>query len=339
MKSKKTKLFSVLVIAISILVVLLSAYFIDGPKKIIATVRQANAYYLILAAFLIFLFWFFGSLSLNVLLKVLGVKLKQVDAFKVTMTGAFFNAITPSSTGGQPMQVLRMRDFGLAPGLSSSVVILLLIINNVVTLVLGLFSIYYSYHNLGKTWFTGLMMILGVALSVLVTFLIATVIIFPRKSKEFIVKIVKLFNKKNPVEQIEKLDRQIDSFYDSFRVFKREGLYKLIPCAIFVALQNISLWSIPHVVFSAFGGQTPDIVLSVCAACMVALISGYVPLPGAALGAEGVFLSIFGPLYKNISSVAIVVILWRVFTFYAPIIVGAFFTVNFKTDKEVERVE
>ena len=339
MKSKKTKLFSVLVIAISILVVLLSAYFIDGPKKIIATVRQANAYYLILAAFLIFLFWFFGSLSLNALLKVLGVKLKQVDAFKVTMTGAFFNAITPSSTGGQPMQVLRMRDFGLAPGLSSSVVILLLIINNIVTLVLGLFSIYYSYHNLGKTWFTGLMMILGVALSVLVTFLIATVIIFPRKSKGFIVKIVKLFNKKNPVEQIEKLDRQIDSFYDSFRVFKREGLYKLIPCAIFVALQNISLWSIPHVVFSAFGGQTPDIVLSVCAACMVALISGYVPLPGAALGAEGAFLSIFGPLYKNISSVAIVVILWRVFTFYAPIIVGAFFTVNFKTDKEVERFE
>ncbi len=339
MKGKKTKIFSLIVIALSIVIVLLSAYFIDGPEKIISTVRQANGFYLLLAAFLIFLFWFFGSLSLNALLKVLGAKIRPVDAFKVTMTGAFFNAITPSSTGGQPMQVMRMRDFGLAPGLSSSVVILLLIINNVVTLILGLFSIYYSYHSLGKAWFTGLMMILGVALSVLVTFLIASVIIFPRKSKEIIVKIVRFFNKKNPKEQIERLDRQIDSFYDSFRVFKMEGLYKLLPCAIFVAFQNISLWSIPHVVFSAFGGVTSDVVLSVCAACMVALISGYVPLPGAALGAEGAFLGIFGPLYKNISSIAIVVILWRVFTFYAPIIVGAFFTVNFKSDKEVERNE
>ena len=339
MKGKKTKIFSVIVIALSIVIVLLSAYFIDGPEKIISTVRQANGFYLLLAAFLIFLFWFFFSLSRNALLKVLGAKIRPVDAFKVTMTGAFFNAITPSSTGGQPMQVMRMRDFGLAPGLSSSVVILLLIINNVVTLILGLFSIYYSYHSLGKAWFTGLMMILGVALSVLVTFLIASVIIFPRKSKEIIVKIVRFFNKKNPKEQIERLDRQIDSFYDSFRVFKMEGLYKLLPCAIFVAFQNISLWSIPHVVFSAFGGVTGDVVLSVCAACMVALISGYVPLPGAALGAEGAFLGIFGPLYKNISSIAIVVILWRVFTFYAPIIVGAFFTVNFKSDKEVERNE
>lgn len=333
MKNKKTKIFSLVVIAISIIVVLLSAYFIDGPEKIFSTVRQANGYYLLLSAFLIFLFWFFGSLSLNSLLKVLNSKIRQVDAFKVTMTGAFFNAITPSSTGGQPMQVIKMKDFGLSPGLSSSVVILLLIINNVVTLLLGLFSMYYSYHALGKSWFTGLMMILGIALSIVVTLIIASVIIFPKKSKQIIVKIIRLFNKKNPEEKIKQIDNQIDSFYDSFRVFKREGLYKLLPCAIFVALQNISLWSIPHAVFSAFGGVTNDVVLSICAACMVALISGYVPLPGAALGAEGAFVSIYGPLYKNISSVAIVVILWRVFTFYAPIIVGAFFSVNFKSEK------
>lgn len=339
MKNKKTKIFSILIIVISIVVVLLSAYFIDGPKKIISTIKQANVYYLLLASLLIFLFWFFGSLSLNALLKVLNSKLRQKEAFKVTMTGAFFNAITPSSTGGQPMQVIKMNEYGLAPGLSSSVVILLLIINNVVTLLLGLFSIYYSYHSLGKTWFTGLMMILGVALSVLVTFLIASVLIFPKKSKEFIVKIIRFFNKKNAKEEIEFLDRQIDAFYDSFRIFKREGLYKLLPCAIFVALQNISLWSIPHVVFSSFGATTNDVLLSVCAACMVALISGYVPLPGAALGAEGAFVSIFGTLYKNISSVAIVVILWRLFTFYAPIVVGAFFTVNFKTKKEANIIE
>ena len=97
MKGKKTKIFSVIVIALSIVIVLLSAYFIDGPEKIISTVRQANGFYLLLAAFLIFLFWFFGSLSLNALLKVLGAKIRPVDAFKVTMTGAFFNAITPSS--------------------------------------------------------------------------------------------------------------------------------------------------------------------------------------------------------------------------------------------------
>lgn len=339
MKGKKTKTFSIIVIIVSIVVVLLSAYFIDGPEKIISTVRQANGYYLLLSALLIFLFWFFGSLSLNALLKVLNAELKQRDAFKVTMTGAFFNAITPSSTGGQPMQVMKMTEYGLAPGLSSSVVILLLIINNVVTLLLGLFSIYYSYHSLGKSWFTGFIMILGILLSVLVTLLIASVIIFPKKSKKIIVKVVRFFNRKNPDERIKKLDRQIDSFYDSFRVFKREGLYKLLPCAIFVALQNISLWSIPHAVFSAFGATTSDLVLSICAACMVALISGYVPLPGAALGAEGAFVGIFGPLYNDIPSIAIVVILWRVFTFYAPIIVGAFFSVNFKTNKEVEKIE
>lgn len=90
MKNKKTKIFSLVVIILSIVVVLLSAYFIDGPEKIISTVKQANAYYLLLAAFLIFLFWFFGSLSLNALLKVLGARIRQVDAFKVTMTGAFF---------------------------------------------------------------------------------------------------------------------------------------------------------------------------------------------------------------------------------------------------------
>lgn len=341
MKNKKTKIFSLVVIAISIVAVILSAYFIDGPEKILQTVRQAKAPYLVLAAFLMFLFWFFGSLSLNSLLKVLGAGLRPVDSFKVTMTGAFFNAITPSSTGGQPMQVLRMRDYGLAPGLSSSVIILLIIINNLVTLILAIFSMIFSYKNLGEKLFSSVLMLAGVFLSLIVTFAITSVIIFPNKSKKFMVKVVRFFNKKNPDEKIKKFEKQIDSFYDSFRVFKCEGLYKLLPCAFFVALQNISLWSVPHVVFSAFGAVTTNAVLSVCAACLVALISGFVPLPGAALGAEGAFVSIFKPLYTNISSVGIVVILWRLFTFYMPIIVGAFFCINFKkeVEKEVEKNE
>ncbi len=80
MKNKKTKIFSLVVIAISIVAVILSAYFIDGPEKILQTVRQAKVPYLVLAAFLMFLFWFFGSLSLNSLLKVLGAGLRPIDA-------------------------------------------------------------------------------------------------------------------------------------------------------------------------------------------------------------------------------------------------------------------
>ena len=61
----------------------------------------------------------------------------------------------------------------------------------------------------------------------------------------------------------------------------------------------------------------------------VLMISSFIPLPGAMGGAElgyhGFFKDIFTEQYVNTS-----MMLWRIMTFYLPIIVGLFFTMTMK---------
>lgn len=343
-EKNKTKIISTIIIIISMLIVLFSVLLVDGPQAIYRTVKGANFKFLLIAFSLISGFWIFGAMSLNSLLKLLGFKIGAFKVFKVTMTGAFFNAITPSSTGGQPVQIIQLSKYKIPAGVSGSVVILLLIINNIVTLLLGFISAAYSYYMLGgNAWFKGAIMMVGILLSTLVTLLISLVIIFPRQSKALISKLIHYLAAKNLIKNSEnkivKIDNEIDAFYDSFHVFKRKGLDKLIPCFIFVALQNICLWSIPHIVFLSIGAKTSAVLLSVAAACMVAMISAYVPLPGASLGAEGAFVTVFGSMYSNVKSMGIVVILWRVFTFYLPIILGSLFVLDFNKEKRSKEDE
>ena len=82
---------------------------------------------------------------------------------------------------------------------------------------------------------------------------------------------------------------------------------------------------VPTCIFCAFGLGHPDVLLMVCAGAFVLNFTSFVPLPGAAGGAELGFHTVFAMFFpKGFLNLAI--ILWRLLTFYLPILAGGCFT-------------
>ena len=112
------------------------------------------------------------------------------------------------------------------------------------------------------------------------------------------------------------LDQELERFHGSFAII---GGHKG------VMLWQLLLSTVPYFVLLAFGIQELSPVLVVAAQAFVVMISSFVPLPGAAGGAEFSFHTFFEPFFPAGASVNPAMLLWRVITFYLPILVGMLF--------------
>ncbi len=95
----------------------------------------------------------------------------------------------------------------------------------------------------------------------------------------------------------------------------------VIASAIVVTLlQLTSIYLVPYFVLRALGAQHVDVFTAVAAAAFVQLVLSAVPLPGGTGGAEGGFYLFFSPLLGD--AVGTGVVLWRLISYYLPILVS-----------------
>lgn len=56
------------------------------------------------------------------------------------------------------------------------------------------------------------------------------------------------------------------------------------------------------------------------------MITSFIPLPGGSGGAEAGFYLFFGMFFPQSGVIAIAILIWRIFTFYMPIVAGVIFS-------------
>ena len=65
------------------------------------------------------------------------------------------------------------------------------------------------------------------------------------------------------------------------------------------------------------------------------MVMAFTPIPGAGIAAEGGFLLIFNTLFKK-GTINMAILIWRMFTFYLPIVIGALFLIRVKRREKKE---
>lgn len=95
--------------------------------------------------------------------------------------------------------------------------------------------------------------------------------------------------------------------------------------AVMTTFQLTAFFLVPYCVLMALGVQGLQVGDVVASAAFILMISSFVPLPGASGGAEGSFYVFFQMFFKASGSVSVAILLWRMFTFYLPIVVGVYF--------------
>ncbi len=326
MKSRKLNLLIIILAACIVVGVILFKFDIGELYHIVIT---ANIKWMLLALGCMLCYCLFESGVLYCTANSIKRKLSFLKAFKTTMVGLLFNNLTPFQSGGQPMQAYYLTKESFKVGEASSILLMKFIVYQVSLIFYStvLLSVRYRffYERSGK-----LAALIGVGFLVNIAVVIALFLVgfLPKFTTKLVNGIIALLSKlhiiKDKEKSLENANHQIAGFHDGFRELTKQK-WVLLQGVVVSCAQLTAFFLIPFCICMSLGVQVGSILSIVAASAFVLMISSFIPLPGASGGAEGCFYLLFGIFIINPSLIAVALILWRLITYYLPIIVGIFF--------------
>ena len=326
-ESIKKNLFVIITLGLSIGILLYFLYTTDGITAMGEIILTLKLQWLLIAVGAAVLCWISEGFALNLLCIHLYPEWRYRKSFFVGMIGLLYNAITPFSTGGQPMQIYTMRKMGMDTGKAGSIIAVKTITYQVVMVLYSLVLVaaklrffQTSVSNFSFVTIIGLVTN-GTFIALVILFMISET-----TTDKIVYSVIYFLNKiklcRHPEERYEKIHSQLEIFHDASKLMGNS--FKLYVNVIAVTIVQITLNSlIPYFIYRSFNMNTASITTMVAAQVFVAMVSAFVPLPGASGGAEGSFYIFFGMFFK--SAIIPAILLWRIITYYANILVGGIY--------------
>lgn len=301
---------------------------IEGFGNVSLTLKSINYWWLLIGVLLTVGYWLLEGLCFYVITKKIYPSQKFISSFRLAMIGRLFNNITPLSCGDQPAQLVTMKKEGKTIGDGVSILLTRFIVYQFVLIVYTLVILFFNY-----TYFKGLVnnfmifAIIGFVINAFVIVLLIFVVINESLVFKIGKGIVSLLSKikiiKDKEKGIENLKESITNFKEQVNIIKKEKIM-IAKVAIYTAIEITVLYSITYIVYRAFGYVDYSFSTIISAQAILALVTVYMPTPGASGTAEGGFHIVFSKFIPQ-NSIMMAILFWRIFTFYLPIIVGAMF--------------
>lgn len=342
-KSTKSKVINFLFIFAVFVGLIVYMINVDGIENIKNVLKNANYKWILVGLVCLVIEWFSEALVMHIPLKKMYPKHKYKLSLQTNIIGRLFNNITPFSSGGQPFIAYILKKHGLRASDTLSVLMMKFVVYQVGlftwAIVLLFLNLNFFNNTFGKyIW----LVVLGFVMN-----LIATVfIIVAGINKNIILKIARPFiklgskiriGKRKLVKDLEatltKIDGSISNYSEQFNNMKNQKS-TLIKMFIIQLIQLLAYFSIPFMIYKAFGNVGTSYIEVVLVQAYLLLVMSFIPTPGSGLGAEGGFALFYKTIFATGLNLAI--LFWRIYTFYLPIIVGVivFVLMNKKDVKE-----
>ena len=330
MKPRTKKLLNFALIFGTLAVVLLIGFNGQEMSGALDALRSIAPQWIALCALSFALYLALDAFSIWYFLRRQGYAIGVGYALYVAISGMYYSNITPGATGGQPMQVyyLKKRDVPIGIGTSALTVkffcfqFMLLVISTVLWIA---HSDFIGQQVGSSIW----ILIAGYVYNAIsVTFVLLMAV-----SKRLVRFFIKLFIRvgaklrlcKDPEASLVKWEDVLGTFHASVMMMRRhplDFLVQLLTGAVQLLAQMLSIFFIFH----AFGLSGANYGQLTALGVMLYVSAAYTPLPGASGAQEGVFALYFSKVFPDgIRLMAL--LLWRFFTYYLSLIVGAAVTV------------
>ncbi len=325
-QNKWSKILSTAVILISVAAVLVIVFTSQELDNAWGVLASLNPFWLLacIACYAVYVYAEGGGLC--AFLRMEGYRVKWSTATHFSFAGIYYANITPSSTGGQPMQVYLMNQRGVPGGIATSALTaryffnqLALVLMTVVLWVLnGEFALQQTGHVHG-------LIILGCVINFFTVPLVILVMLNRKMVEKFVCWVIRFLARhklcKRPEEKIERGMKAVANFHESLFDLIHHPLHLLIQFVISV-VEMTALMLVPVFVFYALGQSGTPWYQILTVAYMLFVSASYTPLPGASGAQEGGFLMYFRGIFAdNVLPVALLV--WRFVTYYLCLLVGA----------------
>jgi len=354
-KSNKWKyIISVIVVIIMTAVSLTLSLVGGGAEAVIGALRSAKQSWVWVMIAMVFVSYCIDGLIILIFARLYTRHYKFHQGLANAMIGAFYSDVTPGASGGQVMQVFTLKKQGIEVSNGASIMVMWFILYQVSLILFDLIAFIFE----GKTilqiktvklpifgdWAPEVtlmpLIIIGFAINLSVLALLF-LMSYSHRFHNFIMHYVigflaKIKIVKNPDKMRENLRVQVENFKIELRRLQTNIPVTVLIVALF--LFNLLLrYSIPYVAGIALDAYGTDYQFNIrfffegaFRSAFHQMMTGIIPLPGAAGVSELFFTVMFGNGYYKANSVldlsailAAAQILWRFTTFYLVLIIGA----------------
>lgn len=326
---KKKIPWGVIYILATVIAVVLFGIFNREFGNVFRTISHLTPGFLAMAIGITVVYFLFEGGIIRLLMQSQNIDMKPGSGVKIGLIGIYYSYITPSSTGGQPMQAAYLRRDNIPVGVSTAVLIMKFFCFQCAFFLISLISFFCMYGSLTRDNPSIIpFIILGLVVNG------GSLIFFPclfikpvlhticRFAKWLVGKFPFLQKRQGLFHSVDKFEADFGSYTDDFKEKKKSivlGILLSIP-------QFILQMSVIYFVFRAFGYKDVGYWEVVAVQSLLQVSVSFMPMPGAS-GAQEIGFSAFFKNYFLNNDLYAAVMVWRFFTYYLVVIAGALLVV------------
>lgn len=300
----------------------------EDLRQLFQAIQQADPFWLFPAIACVFVFIWGESIILWHMMHSYGIHMKERHCFLVSSVGFFFSCVTPSASGGQPMQIYFMKKEKIPIPVATIILMIVTIIYKFVLVVIGLGILLFAGDFL-ELYLSDILLIfyLGLGLNILcVTFMILLVF-HPFLAKKMMVAGLQLLERMHFIRHREgrltTLELSMD-LYNETAKYMREHPWLIIRVFLITFVQRTALFAVTYFVYRAFSLNSFPAFTIILLQAVISVSVDMLPLPGGMGISETLFLTIFAPVFKELLLPGMV--LSRGLGYYSELLISAIFT-------------
>lgn len=294
-------------------------------KNIPDAINRINIYWILGGFLFTFLFWAFDALALRDVTNFTSHRLDFNQAFKVTMVGKYYTAITPLGSGSQPAQIVYMGKYGVPAGLSVSMLMIKFWVHQIG---MGIFAI-IAFIMKGRFIKSYSPIMFGACIVGFIFSMGGPLFLYILSAKEGLLNTifdvsVKFLKKKNIIKEdehfTEKIADNITQYSNTVRLLRANRKSLIRP--FFVTILELPCYlGIPYFIYRSCGFSSTGMWDFILVNIFLYFAVSFVPTPGAAGASEGGFFALFDLFFPK-DYILLAMLLWRLLSYYAMLIVG-----------------
>lgn len=329
MKSKRKVVWNGIFLLLVFGLTIYGVFHGEDLSAMMAAIKNADIRWLIPGIGLVVVFIWGESVIIWYMMRSFQIHLKGRICFLFSSVGFFFSCITPSASGGQPMQIYYMKKEKIPIPVATVILMVVTITYKLVLVIIGLGILIFCRGFLHR-YLEEILPIyyLGLMLNVFCVGFMTVLVFHPVLAEKILVKGMEWLERLHLMKQKESRRKKL---LESMKVYRETAAYlkdhkKVIFHVILITFaQRMALFNVTWMVYLAFGMSGTSMWDVVLLQAVISVSVDMLPLPGGMGISESLFLKIFAPVFGSVLLPAMV--LSRGLGYYSQLLISALFTV------------
>ena len=312
------------------LLTLWSVFYGEDLGQVLNYLEAADNKYILMGIICVLLFIVGESTVIYYLMRTLGNRVQFSHCCLYSFIGFFYSCITPSASGGQPMQVVAMRKDKIPVAVSTVVLAIVTITYKMVLVLIGAAVLILRPTAL-MVYLEGVepVIYLGLVLNVVFILLLFLLVFHPDLVRVIAEKILSLLHRIRPFKDFQKQRQWLDEIIRQYQgTAEFYGSHKMVIVNVFLItlVQRCILFLVTWFTYRAFHLSAQALPVIVLLQAMISVAADMLPLPGGMGVSENLFLIIFDSVFGG-NLVLAGMVISRGISYYTQLLISALMTV------------